>query len=167
MLKKTLSTGMLILGVSSFTPSHASEALVEFKQLSLDTALELAHTTIKDCRQRGFQVAVAVVDRMGNLQVNLRDQFAGAHTTETAYRKAWTAVSFRTSSMELSKLTQSDNPQWGIRFVDKALMAGGGLIIEAAGSIVGGIGVSGAPGGESDEACANVGLESIVDQLEF
>lgn len=167
MLKKMTSACLLVWGVSGFTAAHADEALVEFKQLSLDTALELAHTTMKDCRQRGFQVAVAVVDRMGNLQVNIRDQFAGAHTTETAYRKAWTAVSFRTSSMELSKLTQSDNPQWGIRFVDKALMAGGGLIVEAAGSIVAGIGVSGAPGGEADEACAEVGIESIVDRLEF
>ena len=59
---------------------------MSFKQLSLDTALELAHTTLRNCRENGYQVAVAVVDRMGNLQVNIRDQLAGAHTTETAYR---------------------------------------------------------------------------------
>ena len=48
-----------------------------------------------------------------------------------------------------------------------AMMAGGGLIVEAAGSIVAGIGVSGAPGGDLDENCAKVGIESIIDQLEF
>jgi uncharacterized protein GlcG (DUF336 family) len=69
--------------------------------------------------------------------------------------------------MEMSKLTKMGQAQWGIRFVDKALMAGGGLIVEAAGSIVAGIGVSGAPGGELDEDCAKVGIASIIDQLEF
>jgi uncharacterized protein GlcG (DUF336 family) len=69
--------------------------------------------------------------------------------------------------MEMSKLTKTGESQWGIRFVDNALMAGGGLIVEAAGSIVAGIGVSGAPGGDLDENCAKVGIESIIDQLEF
>jgi uncharacterized protein GlcG (DUF336 family) len=82
-------------------------------------------------------------------------------------RKAWTAVNFRSSTMEMSKLTKTGESQWGIRFVDNALMAGGGLIVEAAGSIVAGIGVSGAPGGDLDENCAKVGIESIIDQLEF
>lgn len=167
MIRNILSCLGVVLLIASQSPASADEGLVSFKQLSLDTALKLAHNTMKDCRDRGFQVAVAVVDRMGNLQVNIRDQYAGAHTTDTAYRKAWTAVSFRTSTMELSQLTKSDQPQWGIRFVGKALMAGGGLIIESAGSIVGGIGVSGAPGGEEDENCANAGMESIVDLLEF
>ena len=167
MLKKVISIMTLIIGLAGTDSARADSALVSFKQLSLDTALELAHTTLKDCRKNGYQVAVAVVDRMGNLQVNLRDQFAGAHTTETAFRKAWTAVNFRISTMEMSKLTKTGEAQWGIRFVDKALMAGGGLIVEAAGSIVAGIGVSGAPGGELDERCAKVGIESIIDQLEF
>ncbi len=166
---KTISmAGLALLTVLfGYGAARGEEGLVSYKQLSLDTALGLAHRTMKACRLQGFQVAVAVVDRMGNLQVNIRDQYAGAHTTDTAYRKAWTAVSFRTSTMELSQLTQSDKPQWGIRFVEKALMAGGGLIIESAGSIVGGIGVSGAPGGAADEDCAIVGIESIADALEF
>ena len=167
MLKKTILAMALIIGLTGFNTAHADAGLVSFKQLSLDTALELAHTTLKNCRENGYQVAVAVVDRMGNLQVNIRDQLAGVHTTETAYRKAWTAVSFRNSTMEMSKLTKTGETQWGIRFVDKALMAGGGLIVEAAGSIVAGIGVSGAPGGDLDENCAKVGIESIIDQLEF
>ena len=167
MLNKVIFTMTLIIGLAGTDSARAESALVSFEQLSLDTALVLAHTTLKNCRKNGYQVAVAVVDRMGNLQVNLRDQFAGAHTTETAFRKAWTAVNFRISTMEMSELTKTGEAQWGIRFVDKALMAGGGLIVEAAGSIVAGIGVSGAPGGELDESCAKVGIESIIDQLEF
>ncbi len=167
MLKKVTSIITLIIGLAGVNPAYADSALVSFKQLSLDTALNLAHATLKDCRAKDYQVAVAVVDRMGNLQVNLRDQLAGAHTTETAFRKAWTAVNFRTSSMKMSKLTKAGETQWGIRFLDKSLMVGGGLIVEVAGSIVAGIGVSGAPGGKLDENCAKVGIESIIDQLEF
>ena len=44
---------------------------------------------------------------------------------------------------------------------------GGGLIVEAGGSLVGGVGVSGAPGGEADDACAKAGIEAVRDKLEF
>ena len=57
-------------------------------------ALDLARGALASCRERGFQVAVAVVDRFGVTQVLLRDRFAGAHTIATATSKAWTAVSF-------------------------------------------------------------------------
>ena len=73
----------------------AEERLVTFKAMKPELALELAQATLGACRKAGFQVAVAVVDRAGVTQVILRDQLAGAHTPETARRKAWTAVSFR------------------------------------------------------------------------
>ena len=63
--------------------------------------------------------------------------------------------------------TKTGTTASGIRFVRDALMAGGGVPVEAAGSIVGGIGVSGAPGGDIDDECARVGIESIADLLEF
>ena len=148
-------------------PSKADEALVNFKVLSLSTALELAQETLNDCRNNGYQIAVAVVDRFGNLQVLLRDRFAGPHTTETARRKAWTAASFKTDTIELSKLSQAGEPFSPIRFVTGALMAGGGVQVKSAGSIVAGIGVSGAPGGDLDDACARVGIEAIAEKLEF
>ncbi len=46
-------------------------------------------------------------------------------------------------------------------------MIGGGLMIEAAGSVLGGIGVSGAPGGERDDECAKAGLDAIKDKIDF
>ena len=46
-------------------------------------------------------------------------------------------------------------------------MLGGGVPVEAAGALVGGVGVSGAPGGDIDHACAEVGIEAIIDDLEF
>ncbi len=166
-----LRSGLLaaVVVMMAFTPSSAKadEALVSFKMLTLETAQELANATLKACREGGFQVAVSVVDRFGNLQVTIRDRFAGPHTTETARRKAWTAVSFRTDTVTLGDLTQAGKPQSGVRSIPGALMAGGGVPVEAAGSIVAGVGVSGAPGGDLDDKCARDGIEAIADKLAF
>jgi uncharacterized protein GlcG (DUF336 family) len=108
-----------------------------------------------------------VVDRSGLVQVVLRDRFAGAHTPETATNKAWSAVSFRTNTTELEKMTRSGQPSSGIRNLPRVVAVGGGIMIEAGGSIIAGIGVSGAPGGDGDDACAKAGIKAIADSLEF
>ena len=158
----------LIVWVGLSLPVGAEEnSLVTFKILTLDAAMELAQASLADCRKRGYQVTIAVVDRFGTVQVILRDRFAGPHTPETARRKAWTAISFRTNTLSLAELTQAGKEPSGVRFVSEALMVGGGVPVEAAGSIVAGIGVSGAPGGDQDDACARAGIEAITDKLEF
>ena len=158
----------LIVWVGLSLPVGAEEkSLVTFKILTLDVAMELAQASLADCRKRGYQVTIAVVDRFGTVQVILRDRFAGPHTPETARRKAWTAISFRTDTLSLAGLTQAGKEPSGVRFVSEALMVGGGVPVEAAGSIVAGIGVSGAPGGDQDDACARAGIEAITDKLEF
>jgi uncharacterized protein GlcG (DUF336 family) len=85
----------------------------------------------------------------------------------TATGKAWTAVSFRTSTTELVAMTQPGMPQAGLRSLPGAVILGGGLMVEAGGSMVGGVGVSGAPGGDADDACAKAGIEAVKDKLEF
>ena len=158
----------LIVWVGLSLPVGAEEkSLVTFKILTLDAAMELAQASLADCRKRGYQVTIAVVDRFGTVQVILRDRFAGPHTPETARRKAWTAISFRTNTLSLAELTQAGKEPSGVRFVSEALMVGGGVPVEAAGSIVAGIGVSGAPGGDQDDACARASIEAITDKLEF
>lgn len=148
-------------------PAAAQDALVSYRALSPETALKLAKSTLEACRKMGYQVAVSVVDRMGVPQVLLRDRFAGAHTPETATRKAWTTVGFRTNTTELAAVAKPGAPIFGIHHVPGALIVGGGVIVQAAGSTVGGVGVSGAPGGEADEACAKKGIEAISDDLNF
>ena len=148
-------------------PAHAQDALVTYKSLSLELALELARAALGTCRERGFQVAVAVVDRFGVTQVVLRDRFAGAHTVPTAAGKAWTAVTLRTNTSELVGISQPGMPQAGMRALPGVVILGGVMLVEAGGSLVGGVGVSGAPGGEADEACAKAGIEAVRDRLEF
>ena len=148
-------------------PAGAQDALVTYKSLTPEVALDLARVALSSCRERGFQVAVAVVDRFGVTQVLLRDRFAGPHTVTTATGKAWTAVSFRTNTGELAAMTQAGMPQSGVRALPGVVALGGGVTIEAGGSLVGAVGVSGAPGGEADEACAKAGIEAVREKIEF
>lgn len=145
----------------------AEPATFSVKTLTPETALKAASAALAKCRADGYQVAVAIVDRSGLVQAVLRDRFAGAHTPETATNKAWTAVSFRTNTTELVKLTAPGQAASGIRNLPRVVAVGGGLMVEAGGSILAGIGVSGAPGGDADDACARAGIKAIADSLEF
>ena len=147
--------------------AQEENAIFTTPSLTPDTALTAARAALENCRDSGYQVAVAIVDRMGVLQVLIRDRFAGAHTPETARRKAWTATSFRTNTGEMVELTAAGTEQAGIRHLDNVAIIGGGVMIEAAGSLLGAIGVSGAPGGDVDEVCPRAGIEAIEDATLF
>lgn len=155
--------------IAAATPVHSqeSEALVGFNSMRPDLAVELAQAALASCRDGGYQVAVAVVDRFGLTQAVIRDRYAGAHTIDTATAKAWAAVSFRTSTLELDRGIEEGTLSKGLRNIPGALVLGGGVLVESAGSIIGGIGVSGAPGPEIDEDCANTGIEAISEKLNF
>jgi uncharacterized protein GlcG (DUF336 family) len=167
MLKPMLVTTALACLLATGAKADDGEALISFKVMTPETALEAAQAALGDCRKRGFQVAIAVLDRFGVTQVILRDRFAGPHTPETARRKAWTAVSFRTDTNAMVDVTNAGTPQSGVRHVPQALMIGGGVQVQAAGTLVGAIGVSGAPSGEMDDACAKAGIAAIEDKLAF
>ena len=148
-------------------PAAPADTLVTFKMLDPDVALEMAQAALDSCREKSFQVTVAVVDRMGVPQVVLRDRFAGAHTPDSATRKAATAVSFREDTLTLADNTTSDSAHSGARFIDGILMLGGGVPVTAAGSVVGGIGVAGAPSSADDHACAQAGIAAVTARLEL
>ena len=145
----------------------AAEGTFNVKVLTPETALKAAQAALAKCRAGGYQVAVAVVDRMGVVQVLLRDRFAGPHTVDMASAKAYTAVSFRGSTSELADATQAGRPQSGVRGRPGVAAVGGGLTVEAGGSLAGAIGVSGAPGGREDEQCAAAGIAAIREDLEL
>jgi len=155
---------VLLLGL----PLAASAASTySLKLLTPETALKAAQAAMKKCRDGGFQVTVAIVDRMGVTQVLLRDRYAGPHTVDMARAKAYTAMSFRTDTTALAEATQAGRPQSGVRHLPGVAAVGGGLMIEAGGALLGAIGVSGAPGGKEDDACASAGIAAIRDDIEF
>jgi uncharacterized protein GlcG (DUF336 family) len=142
-------------------------ALVTYKSLAPDVALEAAQAALKTCRDNGYQVAVVVVDRFGQPQVLLRDRYAGLPAADIATAKAYTALSFRRDTSELAKMVSDGRLDANLARMPRIAMLAGALVIETGGTLVGGIGVSGAPGGDKDEACAKAGLDAIHDKLDF
>lgn len=145
----------------------AEDATFDISVMTPETALKVAKVSLESCRSKGYQVAVVVVDRMGVPQAMIRDRYAGAHTPDTAYRKAWTAVSFREDTVSLAENTAPGTPQSGAREISNVLMLGGGVPVEAGGSILGGVGISGAPSGKADDECARAGIAAVSADLEF
>jgi len=158
---------LALLALVAFAATARAEATFSVRVLTPETALKAAQAALKKCRDSGYQAAIAIVDRMGVVQVLLRDRFAGPHTPDMANAKAWSAVSFRINTGELAEATQAGRPLSGIRHRPNVAAVGGGVIIEASGSLLGAIGVSGAPGGKEDELCALAGVEAIREDIEF
>lgn len=156
-----------LLVCNSWSASAAEAATFTVKLLTVETALKAAQAALNKCRKDGYQTAVAVVDRAGIVQVVLRDRYAGAHTPDTATGKAWTAASFKQLTSSLAIETQTGKPMSGIRHLPRVAAAGGGVPIEGGGNLLGAIGVSGAPGGDADDVCANAGIRAIADDIEF
>ncbi|MFN3449046.1 MAG: GlcG/HbpS family heme-binding protein [Roseococcus sp.] len=159
----------MMLGAALFAalaaPPARGEDFIPMRMMAPGLALDLARAALEACRARGFQFAVAVVDRMGVPQVMLRDALAGPHTPDTAIGKARAAVSFRAATEELSALTQAGQVNSAIRHIPGFVFLGGGVPVEAGGMIVGGVGVSGAPGGAEDDACARAGIAAVEERL--
>ena len=137
------------------------------RSLTPEAALRAAQAALQSCARTGYQVAIAVSDRAGHPLVMLRDRLAGPHTPETAINKAYTAVTFKMDTLAFARATQANEASSGIRQLPRVVAIGGGLPIESAGALVGGIGVSGAPGGEADDVCARAGVAAIKDDLDF
>ena len=157
---------LLALALTPFA-AHAQQSTFETRSMTPEIALTAARAALEHCRKAGYQVAVAVVDRSGIPQVLLRDRFAGAHTVGVAIDKAWTAASFKVATSVVARETQAGMPMSGLRSQPRVLAAAGGQPIEAGGSLLGAIGVSGAPAGEADDACATAGIKAIADAIAF
>lgn len=138
----------------------SSQVLME-KDVSLRMALTIAQTAIDEC---GVNASVAVVDRAGRLRVFLQGDNANPHNIELARRKAYTARTFRRTSAEWAKRTETINQ--GQRMLTDVIPLGGGIPIKVGEETIGGVGLSGAPNGEQqEEACAMAGIAKVADQL--
>lgn len=169
-MKRNFAALTMALAALIAPPASAEEdsPFVAFQVLKPEVAMEMAQAALTACRAGGYQVGVTVVDRFGLPQAFLRDRFAGAHVYETSRRKAWTAVSFRTNTSDLARDTAAGQPAAAIRQLSEALPLGGGLVVfEGAGSIVAGIGVSGAPSPSLDDDCAQAGIDAVEDRIAF
>jgi uncharacterized protein GlcG (DUF336 family) len=163
-----LITSIIALTFSLIVPAFADEkaggkvAVFATQRLALDTAIMIARGALSSCREKGIQVGVTIVTRNGNPQVILRDTFAAPITETISRGKAYTAVMFNASTADLD--SRSETP---VGRVPGLIMSKGGLTITAGGQLIGGIGVSGAPSGQTDEDCAQDGLNLVQSELDF
>jgi len=159
-MKKLAAALALTLCIS---PAMAEEEMVvNIKRLSMETTQAMAAAAIEACRKEGINVGVTVVDRNGIPQVMLRDTLAAHLTIEISKRKAYTAANFNAATSTLE-----DRADTAVGRFDDLIMSAGGVPINVGGFIYGGIGVSGAPSGETDEMCAQAGLDAVAEDLEM
>jgi len=157
---------LMLIGIllGSFSAKATDQLLIlDTKQLTMDTAVRIATASIDHCRKSGVQVTVTVVDRSGHLLIAMRDTLAMDLSIRVSQDKAYTAMIFNTPSAELANRFVRDS----ITKMDGVIVARGGLPINVGGYLLGGVGVSGAPSGITDEACAQAGLNAVLNDLEM
>jgi uncharacterized protein GlcG (DUF336 family) len=147
----------------AFTTHVTAQGLVTQRNLSLAMAKTIAEAAMEACRAKGFNTAVAVVDRAGQVLVQMRHEQATAQQLEMARRKAFTARMFRATTLDFQKRT-SDPAFAAQRDVADILALGGGVPIQIGTETIGGVGSSGS-NQEMDDACAKAGIAKVADQL--
>lgn len=156
-----LGAALMLGGVAG---AFAQDVLIE-KQMSLALAYESAMGAIEQARKDGYRVSVTVVNRAGQVLVQLRDDGAGPHTNQTSWRKAYTSLTFRTSTTELAQRIATNPAAANLKDITDVIALGGGLPIKAGNEVIGAIGVGGAPGGDKDEIIAQAGINRIAPKL--
>ena len=152
------------VGLACVLTSAANAQLLTVKALPAAMAVTMAQEAIAVCKTNGYRVSATVVGRGGQVIVQIRGDGTGPHTMENSFKKAFTARTFRIPSGDMEKRLK-DNPQMGAQYLTGFTTARGALPIKIGDEVVGAAGVSGAPGGEKDEACVQGDLDKIKDQL--
>lgn len=163
---KKLAQALVVTGltIAGTLPVHAEEAMTaNVARITADTANTIAVNTIKACREKGIPVSVTVVDRNGIVQVQMRDTVAPPVSLNISKKKAYTAAMFNVKGSQLEGRAKGPLPTIGEGL---AFMAGS-TPIAAGGKMYGAVGVSGAPDGMDDEACAIAGFQSVAEDLEM
>jgi uncharacterized protein GlcG (DUF336 family) len=152
------------IGLACAVVTPASAQLATHKDLTAAIALTIAQTAMATCTANGYKVSATILGRNGELLVQIRGDGTGPHTMENSFKKAFTARTFRIPSGEMEDRLKK-NPAMGAQYLTGFTTARGALPIIVDGDVIGAAGVSGAPGGEKDEACVKAGLDKVADQL--
>jgi uncharacterized protein GlcG (DUF336 family) len=152
------SASILVAG-----PACAQAPQME-KNVSMAMSIAIIQGALEQCTKDGYKVSVTIVDKGGNVAAQIRGDGTGPHTMEFSRLKAYTARTRNQTSLQTMKLLE-DPANAFIRQIPGVVGVGGGVPIKAGTETIGGVGVSGAPGGEKDEVCANAGLAKVADAL--
>jgi uncharacterized protein GlcG (DUF336 family) len=155
--------GLLLVSALAGIPS-ANAQLLSHKDLSVGVATTIARTAIETCKAQGYNISVNVLGREGQVVVAARGEGAGLNTMENSMKKAYTARTMRRPSGEFADAVKN-NPTAGALFLTNIVPARGALPIKVGDDVIGAVGVSGAPGGDKDEACAKAGIDKVAAEL--
>ncbi len=153
---------LLAAAIALCSPAAVAQELNTQKTLSLDVALAIAHGALDQCRADGFRVTVTIVDAAGMVKVQMHDDGAGPHTMDFSRKKAYSALTFKRTSGETGKAWAAAPPA---PLITDAVGTPGGVPIKVGSDVIGAVGVSGAPGGDKDEACSNAGIGKVASKL--
>jgi uncharacterized protein GlcG (DUF336 family) len=146
-------------------PQAAGAQVLMERNVSMAMAKAIVEGAMDECRKNGHKVVVVVVDRAGQMVAMLRADGTNPHNFELARRKAYTARTFRQTTEEFFKRSEKA-PSNGLRTLPGVVWSGGGgAPIKVGDETIGGVGVSGAPGGTADSPCAEAGIARVADQL--
>jgi uncharacterized protein GlcG (DUF336 family) len=159
-----IAYGAAGIALASLLAGSANAQLMAHKDISLAMAVTMAKTAIETCKGNGYNVSVNVLGRDGEVILALRNELAGPATFENSMKKAYTARTFRRPSGEFAAGVKG-NPTAGALMLNNIVAAQGALPIKVGDDTIGAIGVSGAPGGEKDEACAKAGIDKVSADL--
>ena len=148
----------------SVLAGSADAQLVASKDLSVTMAVTIAQTAVETCKSQGYNVSAHVLGRGGEVLVAMRGDDTGPHTFENSMKKAWTARAQRAPSLNFANAVKQ-NPTAGAIHLTNMVPAQGGLPIMVGMDAIGAVGVSGAPGGDKDEACAKAGIDKVAGDL--
>ncbi|KUJ71147.1 heme-binding protein [Thiomicrospira sp. WB1] len=139
--------------------------VVTTKSIGLGLANDLAMASVEACREEGYQVSAVVVDRHGLLRSAMRDDLAAQYTLQIAQEKANMTIMSGLKSGQFRAMREDIRQE--LNHIDGLIVMVGALPIVAGGTTIGAIGVSGAPGGDIDERCAQKAMDAYQDRLDF
>jgi len=146
-------------------PSPPPGAPVAAPGPSLELALEAVQVTLKTCSDQGYVVGVSLVDSAGIQKVVMGADGAHAPAMTTSLLKARTAAILGMATSEAAVKARSDASfATETETMDNLLLIAGGIPIIVNGQVLGAIAAGGGPS-EAEEACAQAGVDAIIDRL--
>ena len=174
MTAKTLlgASAALALGLAAFAAQAAPSHLISSQKLPWQVAQQLAAEAVQTCAAKGWSVTATVVDPSGHAQAVIKGDTVPLQSLSVSYRKAYTAFSygqaFDKDTISQLLAAKLDGPANGaLNTVPQVLFIPGGVTLRKADrQVLGGLGVSGAPGGDKDEGCALAAVKKFQPQFE-
>ncbi len=156
----------MALAAAALVAASASQAdTIPTHRIPAALALEAAGETVAACARQGYRETAVVLDADGAVIAELRGDGAGIHSLDSAYDKAYTAVSFKNDTIALAERAKGENSIAPLAKLPHVMFFGGGIVIKLGDEVIGSIGAAGAPGAKLDDACAHAGLDKIRDRL--